>query len=265
MNSKPLSKALRRLKDCTLRQMHTPIALLLIFAITTQSVRAENTAYVEGQVIAQFKEPLPYRLNPQSGEKEAYTLMADYPSLQFQFIHPTRTQLVLISGDSVENLIALFQDHPDIVFVEPNYKQSLRSIQRSRSQIPNDALYSLQWALENSTIQGDGLDVDFVDAWELSRDLDPNQPILIAVIDSNIAINHPDLKINSGSTAKKSQTMALTMTTMATSTISTATTLGSQRMTPVAPPITAHTSLASVSLKSIIKKASVVLCPRRNS
>ena len=194
MNSKPLSKALRRLKDCTLRQMHTPIALLLIFAITTQSVRAENTAYVEGQVIAQFKAPLPYRLNPQSGEKEAYTLMADYPSLQFQFIHPTRTQLVLISGDSVENLIALFQDHPDIVFVEPNYKQSLRSIQRSRSQIPNDALYSLQWALENSTIQGDGLDVDFVDAWELSRDLDPNQPILIAVIDSNIAINHPDLK-----------------------------------------------------------------------
>ena len=203
MNSKPLSKALRRLKDCSLLhlrhmqvQYHLALALLVSFAITTttQSVRAESTPFVEGQVIAQFKEPLPYKLNPQSGEKEAYSLMADYPSLQFQFIHPTRTQLVLIIGDSVENLIALFQDHPDIVFVEPNYKQSLRSIERSRSQIPNDALYSLQWALENSTIQGDGLDVDFVDAWELSRDLDPNQPILIAVIDSNIAINHPDLK-----------------------------------------------------------------------
>jgi hypothetical protein len=207
MNSKPLSKALRRLKDCSLlhlrhmqaqaqAQSHLALALLVSFAITTttQSVRAETTPYVEGQVIAQFKEPLPHKINPLSGEKEAYTLMADYPSLQFQFIHPIRTQVVLISGDSVENLIALFQDHPDIVFVEPNYKQSLQSIERSRSQIPNDALYSLQWALESSNTQGDGLDVDFVDAWELSRDLDPNQPILIAVIDSNIAINHPDLK-----------------------------------------------------------------------
>ena len=69
MNSKPLSKALRRLKDCSLLhlrhmqvQYHLALAPLLVsFAITTttQSVRAESTPFVEGQVIAQFKEPLP--------------------------------------------------------------------------------------------------------------------------------------------------------------------------------------------------------------
>ncbi len=163
------------------------ILLLVPFYLT-----ADN--YISGQIIAKFKEPLPFIIDEETGQKIPYTLVEAYPSLNFKFMHPSLTNMVLISGDSVEQLIALFQDHPQIDFVQPNYKQSLRSISTARAVVPNDTYYDIQWGLENPNSATLGHDVDFQDAWELGKTSNPDQPVIIAVIDSNIAINHPDLK-----------------------------------------------------------------------
>ena len=118
------------------------ILLLVPFYLT-----ADN--YISGQIIAKFKEPLPFIIDEETGQKIPYTLVEAYPSLNFKFMHPSLTNMVLISGDSVEQLIALFQDHPLIDFVQPNYKQSLRSISTARAVVPNDTNYDIQWGLEN--------------------------------------------------------------------------------------------------------------------
>ena len=163
------------------------ILLLVPFYLT-----ADN--YISGQIIAKFKEPLPFIIDEDTGQKIPYTLVEAYPSLEFKFMHPSLTNMVLISGDSVEHLIALFEDHPQIEFVQPNYKQSPRTISTARAVVPSDINYDIQWGLENRYSATLGHDVDFQDAWELAKKSNPDQPVIIAVIDSNIAIDHPDLK-----------------------------------------------------------------------
>ena len=123
------------------------------------------------------------------------------------------------SGSSTLSLVSELQKMPEVSFAEPNYiykainsVPTLSSIltgtisERSSSMGPNDPLYGKLWGLNNtgsnepdrtggtSTTPGvEGSDVDAEKAWGITRG---SKNVVIAVIDTGIDYNHPDLQNN---------------------------------------------------------------------
>ena len=85
-------------------------------------------------------------------------------------------------------IAAAYEANPAVEYVEPNYKFSIH-------QEPNDPRFEEQWNL-NNTGQANGLpgaDISALEAWQISRGSDE---IIVAVIDSGIDYEHPDLAAN---------------------------------------------------------------------
>lgn len=92
-------------------------------------------------------------------------------------------------GMSAKELMELYNKDPDVEYVEPNYIVSIDAN-------PNDADYSLLWGL-NNTGQTGGLadaDIDAPEAWDYLFDSWPE--VVVAVIDTGVDYNHPDLAAN---------------------------------------------------------------------
>ncbi len=100
-----------------------------------------------------------------------------------------------------------FHQLEGIAFAQPNF---IYPAQDLRASIPNDPLFESQWALHNlgqSVTVGDvnadgkrdyvsgvsGADLDAVRAWHITRG---SAEIKIAVLDSGIELEHPDLQAN---------------------------------------------------------------------
>ena len=82
---------------------------------------------------------------------------------------------------------------PGVLTAEPNY------IRRASAMIPNDLSFGLQWALRNvgqmvNQYAGTaGADIAATGAWDL-RTTSPN--VVVAILDTGITPNHPDLREN---------------------------------------------------------------------
>lgn len=109
-----------------------------------------------------------------------------------------RTAVVDIpAGSTLEAEMAKWNGRSDIELVEPNYPMHV-------SVVPNDTLYSTQWALKNSGQAGStdaydpavgtaGDDVDAEGAWSVQTG---SNTVIIAIIDAGIDIDHEDLAAN---------------------------------------------------------------------
>jgi thermitase len=88
----------------------------------------------------------------------------------------------LAEGVSVEAAVAELESDPDVVYAEPNFIYRL-------STVPNDPDFDLTWGLSQATDK----DIDAPAAWTRTRG---SSNVVVAVIDSGIAYNHPDLAGN---------------------------------------------------------------------
>jgi len=91
-------------------------------------------------------------------------------------------------GVSTEQAIARIAGNPRVRFVEPNY-----IVHASRA--PNDPHYPSLWGLHNTGQSGGvpGADIDAERAWNVSTG---SRNIKVAVIDTGVDYNHPDLAAN---------------------------------------------------------------------
>ncbi|MGB9893240.1 MAG: S8 family serine peptidase, partial [Candidatus Saccharicenans sp.] len=94
---------------------------------------------------------------------------------------------------SLEETLSALKKNPDVLYAEPDYK--LRAL-----TTPNDVFFDYQYALYNPggtlnlpdyPVGKRGADIKATTAWDYVKG-DPN--VLIAVLDSGIDYNHPDLK-----------------------------------------------------------------------
>lgn len=109
-----------------------------------------------------------------------------------------RVQLLEIKRGSVPEAVKALRAMPGVIFAEPNWLRQLH-------QGPNDPGYSLKWDLNNDGSLCDGADCASEDAdmdWQEAYDLESSftGSATVAVIDTGIDLNHPDLndKISSG-------------------------------------------------------------------
>jgi subtilisin family serine protease len=148
-----------------------------------QTLRAENGAeYVAGELLVRFKKDAGVRAltaHKQAGAKVLHTYRT-MPELQ----------LVSVSQASMEDAITAYQKDPDVEYVEPNY------VYRINGTTPDDVAFGELWGMNNTGQSGGAADIDInaPEAWDLTTG--SNSSGVIAVIDTGVDYNHPDLAAN---------------------------------------------------------------------
>jgi len=100
-----------------------------------------------------------------------------------------RLRLKITDGRPVQQHVAELQKHADVIQAQPNYIYQLFDI------TPNDPFFSQQWALRNTSQNGGvlGADIKAPQAWDFTTG---SEDLVVAVIDTGIDYNHPDLVAN---------------------------------------------------------------------
>jgi subtilisin family serine protease len=166
---------------------HHLLLLLLIICFPCAAAAVGHPSqpreYVPGELLVKYREAADERVERRVRAKNMIPLM------RFRALHMERLRLP--ASMSVQEGMALLREDPEVEYVEPNY------IRRAHA-VPNDPLFGLQWALQNTgqTVNGvsgsAGADIDGPLAW----DIETGGEVIIAVLDTGVAYNHPDLAAN---------------------------------------------------------------------
>lgn len=143
--------------------------------------RTGAAEYVPGEVLVKFKDG--------SDTAAADRMHAAIGAVTKRKIRRFKIDRVKLPEDvTVEEAIKHYGHNPDVEFAEPNY------IVRAAST-PNDPLFTHLWGLHNSGQTGGvtGADISAEDAWDVTTG---SESVVIAVVDSGIDYNHPDLSGN---------------------------------------------------------------------
>lgn len=150
--------------------------------------------YVSGQVLVKF--------NPTLSSSMVKATIASYGLKQIKRIPRLNIfQLQVPKTMTVKEMVSYLEQNPDVQYAEPNYKAYL-------AVTPNDTLFKYQYALKNSgqeigipgSPQGkSSADIKATEGWEETKG---NEDVLIAVVDSGVDMEHPDLKDNIYSSGK---------------------------------------------------------------
>lgn len=112
---------------------------------------------------------------------------------------------VKLEGQVSNKSIEMLSNHPEVLYVEPNYIYTVNPIEGEElsSEVKNiaDSEFSRQWGLKNTGRNSGeifrrgkvGQDTNIMSAWDMTTG---SSDIIVAVIDTGIDYNHPDLKDN---------------------------------------------------------------------
>ncbi len=171
--------------SCGSNTNHIEIASNNKFDVTTNNNSLfKNTNlknYVPGEILIKFKDGTSLIKTNLLHKNINAQKLGEIKNLKIQHIK-------LPEETSVEDAIDYYKSYPDVEFVEPNY--IVRTV-----AIPNDPGYIQQWGLNNTGQFGGipGADISAQKAWEVTKGSDN---IIIAVLDSGVSYDHPDLKDN---------------------------------------------------------------------
>jgi len=160
--------------------MNLLLSLFMVFYVFTNFSFAEN--YVEGEVIVKLKKS---SISTQSLRKNL-VFKTDLPvKIQKVFQHD-ETKILLVKSESMttEELIKAIEKNPLVEKVEPNYIVKI-------VKTPNDEVYTSPFANPNEYWGFEKIDA--FDAWDISTG---SNDTVVAVLDTGIDYNHPDLKEN---------------------------------------------------------------------
>ena len=120
--------------------------------------------------------PIPSMVVGAQSEKSLSEYTTD--SILVKFKNKSTVEKVLLKkGDSVEKAVRRFNNNPQVDYAEPNFTYQL-------SVVPNDTHYTNQWYLRR---------IRATEAWKY---VSSSPAVVIAVIDSGVQIQHPDIAPN---------------------------------------------------------------------
>ena len=195
MSFRLLNRVKRKSATEFARRLHWVILLCCILTATTAFAASENVppdrssqipAFAPGELLVKFRAEV---------RKEA---AADF---QRWFGISTRKtfaingyQLVkLPEGADIEEALELYLEDPDVEHAEPNY------LVYADATAPDDAEFTELWGLNNTGQNVNGTngtsdaDIDAPEAWDVTTG---SGDVVVAVIDSGVDVNHPDLQPN---------------------------------------------------------------------
>jgi subtilisin family serine protease len=164
------------------------LGIIACFGIARVGLCDESgaSAFVQGEILVKFRPGVKDSPVRNFHASLGVVKKRDLPMIGVQ-------QLELPSDLSVESALALYRKNPDVEFAEPNYT-------RRAFAVAIDPRIGVQWGIRNTGQTLDGTfpplmgtghaDIDANDAWDIVKE-SPN--LIVAVIDSGLDYNHPDL------------------------------------------------------------------------
>src|SRR3972149_2456050 len=157
-------------------------------ALILPGISRAASSYLPGEILVRFK--------PETSNESIQRLHARTGSLKKADLPVTGIRRVSIApGLTVSEAVALSRQDPNVLYAEPNYI-------RRAFVTPDDPDFDQQWGLHSTgqTINTTppfsstpDADIDAPEAWDIT--IGSNQ-IIVAVIDSGVDYNHPDLTAN---------------------------------------------------------------------
>ncbi|MFZ5760325.1 MAG: S8 family serine peptidase [Thermodesulfobacteriota bacterium] len=146
---------------------------------------AEQLFYAANEVLVRFR--------PGIDEAEKERVRSAVGARKVREIRAIRVeQWLLAEGTTCDEALAMLRATGSVESAEPNYSSSLQAV-------PNDPFFSSSWHLRNIGQRVNGLtgtsgaDIRAAAAWDLQTG---SPDVVIAVIDSGVAYDHPDLRNN---------------------------------------------------------------------
>ncbi len=159
------------------------------------SIKQRNKNYIEGEVLVKYKSDK-INLNTVFGKTAALNFISSNSLEKKEDLTEANMSLLKIKDDkTVEEKIAELKNDPNIEYIEPNYIKHYETINT------DDTYKDLLWGLDNTGQSVNGVvgindaDIDGPEAWTITE-ATTSAPVIVAIIDSGVAYNHPDLANN---------------------------------------------------------------------
>lgn len=156
----------------------------------SQQIRDTKKGYVEGEIIIKYKKDK-VDLKTITGRSKAENFSKNKSIERKEDLSKNNISVAKIKdGKSVEDKIAELKNDSNIEYVQPNFQYYPTLIST------NDTYKNNLWGLDNyqpvNGVSGTpDADIDAPEAWAINEGT--NLSVIVAVIDSGVAYNHPDL------------------------------------------------------------------------
>ena len=157
-------------------------------------VADNNKNWVEGEVLIKYKKD-EIDLKNSSGTVKSREFSVINNIEKLDSFDNFNIELFKSNTKSTKDLIDTLKDNINVEYIEPNYRRYVSEINT------NDTYKNVLWGLDNigQSVAGeyfvhvgqDDKDMDIPEAWSINEG--NNSSVIIAVIDSGVAYNHPDL------------------------------------------------------------------------
>lgn len=160
-------------------------SILMAFSIAYCSEANDEKKYVPNEVLVKFKSWVDEAEKESVRKSLGATLVKTLKSIRVEYWK-------LPEDITTEDALELLNNLPTVEYAEPNYLYKPHTI-------PNDAHFNNLWSLQNTgqsvngTVGKVGADISALEAWDIETG---SQDIVVAVIDSGVAFDHPDLQNN---------------------------------------------------------------------
>lgn len=146
--------------------------------------RYNGPQYRPDQVLVKFKDTFPETMREAAIEAYQARKLKRIPGLDIY-------KLQIPEGTSVEEMVHVLRQNPDVEYAEPNYKIHI-------AVTPNDTLFSYQYAISNRGQEigtggprgTSGADIKATSGWEETKG---KEEVVIAIIDTGVDLIHPDI------------------------------------------------------------------------
>ncbi|MEO8323263.1 MAG: S8 family peptidase, partial [Actinomycetota bacterium] len=146
--------------------------------------REREAASVPGEIVVRYR--------PGTGESSRGSVRVAAGASLIERLPIARTELVEVGAEDVAAAIERLSTRKEVLYAEPNFIYQ-------GAMVPDDSRYAELWGMDNTGQEALGLagrpdaDIDATEAWGRSTG---DQEVLVAVVDSGIAVDHPDLAPN---------------------------------------------------------------------
>jgi subtilisin family serine protease len=159
-----------------------------LVATSTSATALANSHFIPGEFLVKMK-------NSAYFHPQMHDLLSNKLGSYIKSVIPEGNLVVIqrpIFEDS-DSIIDTLENNPLVEYVEPNFLYH-------PATLPNDVFLGEQWGLKNSGQKDaqkrsgfQGMDIGAEQAWQITTG---SSDVVVAVIDSGINYNHPDLKDN---------------------------------------------------------------------